>query len=76
MIAPAAPTVLLFGGPMLFLLAQARYLWVVVQVRPRLSPIDSAALLLVGLAAVVVPPCVALILAGASLTTLALLDQP
>jgi low temperature requirement protein LtrA len=68
--------VLLVGGPILFLLAQGWYFWAVLQVRPRLRLIGSAALLLVGLAAVAVPPYIALILAGAGLTVLALIDQP
>ncbi len=66
---------LLSSGPILFLLAQGWYLWALLQVRPRLHLIGSAELVLVGLAALAVPPYVALILAGASLTTLALLDQ-
>ena len=43
---------------------------------PRLRLIGSAALMLVGFAAALVPPYVALILAGASLATLAILDRP
>jgi low temperature requirement protein LtrA len=73
--ASAVLSVLLYGGPILFLLAQGWYLWVMPQIWPRLRLIGSAALVLVGLAAVLVPPHVALILAGASLTTLAILDR-
>jgi low temperature requirement protein LtrA len=66
----------LFGGPILFLLAQGWYLWVVPQVWPRLRLIGSAALLLIGFAATLTaPPYIALILVGASLTTLAILDR-
>lgn len=75
----AQPTValslLLFGGPVLFLLAQGWYLWTVPQVRPRLHVAGSAALVLVGVATLTAPPFVALILAGATLSTLALLDR-
>lgn len=74
--ASAALSLLLYGGPILFLVALGWYFWVVLQVRPRLWLIGSAALVLVGFAAVWVPPYVALILAGASLTTLAILDRP
>lgn len=68
-------SVLLYGGPILFLLAQGWYFWVVLQVRPRLRMIGSAALGLVGLLALAVPPSIALILAGVTLTTLVLLDR-
>ncbi|MGH2545190.1 MAG: low temperature requirement protein A [Ardenticatenaceae bacterium] len=66
---------LLCGGPILFLVAQGWHSWFVLQVWPRLRLVGSAALVLVGFAALAVPPYVALILAGASLTIIAILDQ-
>ena len=69
-------SVLLGGGPILFLTAQGWYLWAVPNIRSRLHLIGGVALLLVGLATLAVPPYAALILVGASLTTtLAILDQ-
>ncbi len=68
-------TLLLAGGPILFLAAQGWYLWVVPNVRSRLHLIGGIALLLVGLATSTVPPYVALILIGVGLTTLAILDR-
>jgi low temperature requirement protein LtrA len=70
-----AVALLLFGGPVLFLLAEGWYLWAVPHVWPRLRLIGSAALVLVGFASWMAPSYVALILAAASLTTLALLDR-
>jgi low temperature requirement protein LtrA len=74
--ASAALSLLLYGGPILYLVGQGWYFWAVLQVWPRLRLIGSAALVLVGFAAVSVPPYVALILAGASLTALAIVDRP
>lgn len=71
----AALSLLLYGGPILFLVAQGWYSWLVLQVWPRLRLVGSAALVLVGFAALTTPPYVALILVGASLTTLAILDR-
>jgi low temperature requirement protein LtrA len=72
--ASAALSLLLFGGPVLFLLALGWYLWVVPRVWPRLRVIiGSAALVPVGFAASIAPPNLALILAGATLVTLAIL---
>ena len=70
-----ALSLLMYGGPILYLVAQGWYLWAVPQVSPRLRLIASAALALVGVATLNVPPCVGLILVGASLTTLAILDR-
>jgi low temperature requirement protein LtrA len=70
--ASAALSLLLFGGPVLFLVAQGWYLWVVPRVRPRVI-IGGAALVPVGFAASAAPPYVALVLAGATLVTLAVL---
>jgi low temperature requirement protein LtrA len=72
---PAAVSLLLFGGPVLFLAAQAWYLWALTSDAPRLRVAGSVALIVVGGAALLAPPYVAVILAGASLTTLAALDQ-
>jgi low temperature requirement protein LtrA len=69
-----ALSLLLGGGPILFLVAQGWYLWIVTNVRSRLHLIGVVALLLVGLATLAVPPYVALTLVGAILSTLALLD--
>jgi low temperature requirement protein LtrA len=70
-----ALSLLLSGGPILFLAAQGWYLWAVPNVRSQLHLIGGVALLLVGLAALAVPPYAALILVGTSLTTLAIIDQ-
>ncbi len=68
-------SLLLGGGPILFLAAQGWYLWAVPKVRSQLHLIGGVALLLVGLATLAVPPYAALILVGASVSTLAILDQ-
>ncbi|HET6464328.1 MAG TPA: low temperature requirement protein A [Nitrospiria bacterium] len=70
-----ALSLLLSGGPILFLAAQGWYLWAVPNVRSQLHLIGGVALLIVGLATLAVPPYAALILVGASLTTLAIIDQ-
>jgi low temperature requirement protein LtrA len=69
-------SVLLYGGPILFLLAKGWYFWYVLQVWPRLRLIGSAALVVAGFVTVTAPPYVALILVGATLAILALLDRP
>jgi low temperature requirement protein LtrA len=72
--ASAALSLLLFGGPVLFVVAQGWYLWVVPHVRPRPRVIiGGAALVAVGFVASAAPPYVALVLAGATLVTLAVL---
>ena len=70
-----ALSLLLGGGPMLFLTAQGWYLWAVPNIRSRLHLIGVVALLLVGFATLAVPPYAALILVGASLSTLAMFDR-
>lgn len=70
-----ALSLLLYGGPILYLVAQGWYLWAVPQVSPHLRLIGGAGLALVGVVALAVPAYVAVILAGASLTTLAILDR-
>jgi low temperature requirement protein LtrA len=66
---------LLAGGPILFLAAQGWYLWAVPNVRSQLHLVGGIALLLVGLATLAVPPYVALLLVGASVSTLAILAR-
>jgi low temperature requirement protein LtrA len=70
-----ALSLLLCGGPILFLAAQGWYLWAVPKVRPQLHLIGGGALLLVGLATLAVPPYAALILVGVCLATVAILDR-
>jgi low temperature requirement protein LtrA len=64
-------SLLLGGGPILFLAAQGWYLWAVPNVRSQLHVIGGGALLLVGLATLYV----ALFLVGTSVSTLAILDR-
>lgn len=71
----ATLSLLLYGGPILYLVAQGWYLWAVPQDSPRLRLIGSAVLVLVGFTALTAPPYVALILVGASLTALAIIDR-
>jgi low temperature requirement protein LtrA len=66
---------LLFGGPILVLAAQGWYLWAVLRIPPLLRIAGIAALVVLGVAAATVPPYAALVLAGASLTVLAMLDS-
>ena len=68
-------SLLLGGGPVLFLAAQGWYLWAIPNVRSQLHVIGGGALLLVGLATSTVPPYVALFLVCASVSTLAVLDR-
>jgi low temperature requirement protein LtrA len=70
-----ALSLLLGGGPILFLAAQGWYLWAVPNVRSRLHVIGGVALLSVGLATLAVPPYIALLLVGASVSTLAILAR-
>lgn len=65
-------SLMLSGGPILFLAAQGWYLWAVPNVRSRLHLIGGVALLLVGIVTLSTPPYVALILIGASITILAI----
>lgn len=71
----AALSLLLYGGLILFLVALGWHSWLVLRVWPRPHLVGSAALVPVGIVALAVPPYVALVLVGASLTTLALLDR-
>ena len=73
--ASLALSLLLGGGPILFLAAQGWYLWAVPNVRSQLHLIGVVAVLLVGLATLAVPPYVALLLVGASVSTLAILAR-
>lgn len=70
-----ALSLLLAGGPILFLTAQGWYLRAVPQVWPRPHLIGGVALLLVGVVTLAAPPYAALILVGATLTLVAILDQ-
>jgi low temperature requirement protein LtrA len=70
-----ALSLLLGGGPILFLAAQGWYLWAVPKVRSQLHLIGGVALLLVGLVTLSVPPYVALLLVGASVSTIAILAR-
>ncbi len=70
-----ALSLLLAGGPILFVAAQGWYLLAVPKVRSQLHMVGGIALLLVGLAAPAVPPYVALLLVGASVSTLAILAR-
>lgn len=68
-------SLLLAGGPILFLAAQGWYLWLVPKVRSQLHLIGGIALLLVSLVTLSVPPYVALLLVGASVSTIAILAR-
>jgi low temperature requirement protein LtrA len=70
-----ALSLMLGGGPILFLVAQGWYLWAVPNVRSQLHVIGWGELMLVGVATLAVPPYVALFLVGASVSTLAILDR-
>lgn len=69
-----ALTLLLAGGPILFLAAQGWYLRAVPNVSSRRHLAGAVALLVVGLATLGVRPHVALVLAGVSPATFAILD--
>jgi len=68
-------SLLLGGGPILFLAAQGWYLMAILNVRSQLHWIGGVGLLLVCLTTLVLPAYAALILLGASLMILAILDQ-
>jgi low temperature requirement protein LtrA len=70
-----ALSLLLGGGPILFLAAQGWYLWAVPNVRSQLHLVGGIALLLVGLTTLAVPPYAALLLIGASVSILAILAR-
>jgi low temperature requirement protein LtrA len=70
-----ALSLLLAGGPILFLAAQGWYLWQVPRVRSRLHVTGGVALLFVGLVTPAVPAYIALFLVGASVSILAILDR-
>jgi len=69
-----ALSLLLAGGPILFLAAQNWYLSAVLQIRSKFHLIGEVVLLLVGLVTLALPSYAALILVGVSLTALAILD--
>lgn len=70
-----ALSLLLGGGPILFLAAQGWYLLTVTKVWSPLHVIGGIAMLLVGFAALATPAYIALTLVGVSLTTLAIIDR-
>ncbi len=72
---PVSLSLLLTVGPVLFLAAQGWYPRVVPRVWSKLHFIGVGTLLLVGVGTLFVPPYAALILVGASLSTLAIVDQ-
>ena len=67
---------LLFGGPILVLLAQGWYFWALLRVRPHVRLLGSGALAADGRRRVDGPAAGALVLAGATLAILGLLDRP
>jgi low temperature requirement protein LtrA len=69
-----ALSLLLGGGPILFLAAQGWYLWTVLNIRSQLHLTGGIGLLLVYLATLALPAYAALILVGTSLATLAIFD--
>jgi low temperature requirement protein LtrA len=73
--ASAALSALVYGGPILFLLAQAWYLLTVLRVSPRVLVIGIGALLALGFVSLMTPAYVALLVAAASLATLAMFDR-
>lgn len=68
-------SLLLGGGPILFLAAQGWYLWVVPNFKSILHLVGGIGLLLVGLLTLFFPPYAALSMVGATLVILAILDQ-
>jgi len=73
---PSFSLSLLLGvGPLIFLLTQGWYLWVVPNVRSNLHFIGGFGLLIIGLGTQFVQPYSALILVGVSLAVLAILDR-
>jgi low temperature requirement protein LtrA len=70
-----ALSLLLGGGPVLFLAAQGWYLWLVPRDRSRRYIIGEGVLLLIGFAMLAVPPYVALFLVSATVSTFAILDR-
>ena len=68
-------SLLLGGGPILFLAAQGRYLWTILKIRSQLHWIGGIAMLLVWLATLALAAYAALILVASNLTILTILDQ-
>ena len=71
----AALSASLYGGPILFLLAQAWYLRTVLRVSSRVQVIGTVALLILGFAALAVAAYVALIVAALGLAIVAIVDR-
>jgi low temperature requirement protein LtrA len=68
-------SLLLAGGPILFMAAQGWYLWLVPKVQPRRQWIGGVGLLLAGLATLALPSYAALMLVSASLGILVIFDK-
>ncbi len=68
-------SILLGGGPVLFLAAQGWYLWKVPGIRSLFHGIGLGALLLAGFITLAVPPWAALLLVSAVVSILAILDR-
>jgi low temperature requirement protein LtrA len=71
----ATLSALLFGGPVLFLLAQAWYLRTVLRISARVQMIGCGVLIVLGTASLNAPAYVALTVAAACLVTLAIVDR-
>jgi hypothetical protein len=71
----AAVSASLYGGPILFLLAQAWNLRTIPRVSSRVQMIGSVAPLILGFGALAVPAYVALIVAALGLAIVAILDR-
>lgn len=69
-----ALSLLLFGGPVLFLLAQGWYLWTVLCVPPRSQLAGSIALVLMGCIALMTPPYLAMVLGVVALVVLVVIN--
>lgn len=70
-----ALSLLLAGGPILFLASQGWYLWQVPRVRSKLHVIGGVVLLLVGFATPTVPAYIALFVVSACISSIAILDR-
>ncbi len=68
-------SLLLAGGPILFLAAQGWYLWLVPRVRSRLHIVGGCVLLIIGIVTPAVPPYGALLLVSVCVSALAILAR-
>lgn len=69
-------SVLLFGGPILYLLVEGWFLRAVLRIQPRLRLLGSAALGVLGFATATAPLAIGLLLTAATLAILAVIDRP